>query len=283
MDMREFDSPTQNTWCPGCGNFSILAAAKQAMFELVKSGEVKPEQIVMSAGVGCHGKIADYIKINSFYSLHGRVPPPLMGIKVANQRLKVIAFSGDGDSYDEGVSHLIHAARRNLDVAFIVHDNQVFALTTSQVTPTTPLGFKTKSAPKGSFEVPLNPLHLMLASGATFVARGFTGEIPHLRSLILQAIRHRGFGFVDVLQDCRTFNPTLEKFKPKVHDINKEGHDVADFAAAWERAKEWNSRIPIGVFYRIDKETYEKQLLGNRVLVDEKPLSSVQSLLKEFM
>ncbi len=282
MDMREFDSIANNTWCPGCGNFSILAAAKQAMAELVQSGEVKPEQIVISSGVGCHGKISDYIKVNSFYCLHGRVIPPLQGIKVANQRLKVIGFAGDGDAYDEGVSHLIHTARRNLDATVIVHNNQVFALTTSQVTPTTPIGFKTKSTPKGSFETPLNPLHLMLASGATFVARGFTGDMQHLRSLILQALKHRGFAFIDVLQDCPSFNPTLQKFKPKVYDLNKEGHNVEDFGAAWEKAKEWDDRIPIGLFYRVEKEIYEKQLMGDRVLAEEKPLPSIQGVLKEF-
>lgn len=283
MDVREFDSIAKNTWCPGCGNFNILAAAKQAMAELVQSGEVKPEQIVISSGVGCHGKISDYIKVNSFYCLHGRVIPPLQGIKVANQRLKVIGFAGDGDAYDEGVSHLIHTARRNLDATVIVHNNQVFALTTSQVTPTTPIGFKTKSTPKGSFETPLNPLYLMLASGATFVARGFTGNMQHLRSLILQALKHRGFAFIDVLQDCPSFNPTLQKLKPKVYDLNKEGHNVEDFGAAWEKAKEWNDRIPIGLFYRVEKEIYEKQLMGDRVLAEEKPLPSIQGVLKEFI
>lgn len=282
MDVREFDSIAKNTWCPGCGNFNILAAAKQAMAELVQSGEVKPEQIVILSGVGCHGKISDYIKVNSFYCLHGRVIPPLQGMKVANQRLKVIGFAGDGDAYDEGVSHLIHTARRNLDATVIVHNNQVFALTTSQVTPTTPIGFKTKSAPKGSFETPLNPLHLMLASGATFVARGFTGDMQHLRSLILQAVKHRGFAFIDVLQNCPSFNPTLQKFKPKVYDLNKEGHNVEDFGAAWEKAKEWDDRIPIGLFYRVEKEIYEKQLMGDRVLAEEKPLPSIQGVLKEF-
>jgi len=282
MDMRAFDSPTKNTWCPGCNNFGILSAVKGVLAELVNSGEAKPEELVILSGVGCHGKISDYVKANSFYCLHGRVPPPAMGVKIANQRLKVIAFAGDGDAYDEGVSHVIHSARRNLDIAFIVHDNEVFALTTSQATPTTKIGFKAKTVPKGSFEIPLNPLHLMLACGATFVARGYSGDMRHLRGLILEAVRHRGFGFVDVIQECVTFNPIREKYGPRIYDLNKEGHNTTDFAAAWKKAKEWEERIPIGIFYRVEKETYEKQLLGDRVLVDEKPLPSIQVLLQEF-
>ncbi|MEM3421144.1 MAG: thiamine pyrophosphate-dependent enzyme, partial [Candidatus Hadarchaeum sp.] len=131
MEMKDFDTPTKNTWCPGCNNFGILVTAKQVLAELVNSGEVKPEEVVVLSGVGCHGKISDYLRVNSFYCLHGRVLPPAMGIKVANQRLKVIAFAGDGDAYAEGISHVVHAARRNLDVTLIVHDNEVFALTTS--------------------------------------------------------------------------------------------------------------------------------------------------------
>ncbi len=283
MDMRAFDSPAKNTWCPGCNNFGIEASAKYALAELVKSGEAKPEELVILSGVGCHGKMSDYIKVNSFYCLHGRVVPPAMGMKVANQRLKVIAFEGDGDAYDEGISHVIHAARRNLDIALVVHDNEVFALTTSQATPTTKIGFKAKTVPKGSFEPPLNPMHLMLACGATFVARGFSGDPRHLRSLMLEAIRHRGFGFIDVIQECVTFNPIRKKYGPKIYDLNKAGHDVKDFAAAWERANEWDEKIPIGIFYRVERETYEKQLLGDRVLADEKPLPSIQAALREFM
>ncbi len=281
MDMREFDSPTKNTWCPGCNNFGILSVAKQALAELVNSGEAKPEELVIVSGVGCHGKISDYIKANSFYSLHGRPVPPAMGIKVANQKLKVIVFEGDGDAYDEGVSHVIHAARRNLDIALVVHDNEVFALTTSQVTPTTKVGFRTKSAPKGSFETPLNPLHLMLSCGATFVARGFSGNPRHLKSLLVEAVRHKGFGFIDVIQECVTFNPIREKYLPKIYDLNNEGHDVTDFSAAWEKAEEME-RIPTGIFYRIEKEIYEKQLLRDRVLADEEPIPSIKKILQDF-
>jgi len=281
MELKELDSPIRSTWCPGCNNFGILTAAKQAMAELVNSGEAKPEEIVMVSGVGCHGKISDYIKINSFYSLHGRVLPPAMGVKVANPRLKVVAFEGDGDAYAEGVSHIVHAARRNLDITLVVHDNEVFALTTSQATPTTKIGFRTKSAPKGSFETPLNPLHLMLSCGGTFVARGYSGNLKHLKSLLVEAIRHRGFGFVDVIQECVTFNPIREKYVPRIYDLNSENHDVSNFSAAWGKAKE-TERIPIGIFYRVEKETYEKQLLGDRVLADETPKTTVEKILQGF-
>jgi 2-oxoglutarate ferredoxin oxidoreductase subunit beta len=282
VEMSDFDSPAKNTWCPGCNNFGILAAVKQVLAELVNSGEARPEEIVILSGVGCHGKISDYIRVNSFYCLHGRTVPPAMGIKVANQRLKIIAFSGDGDAYAEGISHVVHAARRNLNMTLVVHDNEVFALTTSQVTPTTKRGFRTKSAPKGSFEAPLNPLHLMLSCGATFVARGFSGDPRHLRSILMEAVRHRGFSFIDVIQECVTFNPIKEKYLPKIYDLNKEGHDVTNFSAAWERASEVE-RIPIGIFYRVERETYEKQLLGERILAEEKPIPSIKKALQEFI
>lgn len=282
MEMKDFDTPAKNTWCPGCNNFGILGVAKQVLAELVNSGETKPEEIVVLSGVGCHGKISDYLRVNSFYCLHGRVLPPAMGIKVANQRLKVIAFAGDGDAYAEGISHVVHAARRNLDVTLIVHDNEVFALTTSQVTPTTRVGFRTKSAPKGSFETPLNPLQLMLACGATFVARGFSGDQKILKRVMLEAVRHCGFSFIDVIQECVTFNPIREKYLPKIYDLNKEGHDVTDFSAAWNRAGE-TERIPVGIFYRVEKQTYEKQLLGERILSGESPETSIKKALQQLM
>lgn len=283
MDVKDFNTPSKNTWCPGCNNFGVESAAKSALAELVNSGDVKLENLVILSGVGCHGKISDYVKVNSFYALHGRGMPPAMGLRVANPRLKVILFAGDGDAYDEGISHVVHAARRNLDLTLVVHDNEVFALTTSQVTPTTKPGFRTKTAPKGSFETPLNPLHLMLAAGATFVARGFSGDMRHLKSLMLEATRHRGFALVEVIQECITFNPIRAKYLPKIYDLNKEGHDPSNFAAAWQKASEWEEKIPIGIFYKVQKETYEKQLLGDRILVDEKPLQSVKKILDEFL
>ncbi|MGQ9788126.1 MAG: thiamine pyrophosphate-dependent enzyme [Candidatus Hadarchaeaceae archaeon] len=282
MEIKDFDTPAKNTWCPGCNNFGILGVVKQVLTELVNSDEAKLEEIVVLSGVGCHGKISDYLRVNSFYCLHGRVLPAAMGVKVANQRLKVIAFAGDGDAYSEGISHVIHAARRNLDLTLIVHDNEVFALTTSQVTPTTKVGFRTKSAPKGSFETPLNPLQLMLACGATFVARGFSGEPKLLKRTMLEAVRHRGFSFIDVIQECVTFNPIREKYLPKMYDLNNEGHNFTSFEAAWMRAGE-TERIPLGIFYRVEKQTYEKQLLGEKILSEESPETSVKEVLQQFL
>jgi 2-oxoglutarate ferredoxin oxidoreductase subunit beta len=279
----ELGTPSKNTWCPGCGDFGILQAVKSAFQGLVDSGDVKPEEIVISSGIGCHAKIVDYVKVNSFYSIHGRVPATISGAKIANPRLKVIGFAGDGDAYDEGISHMVHSARRNIDITMIVHDNQVFALTTGQVTPTSPLGFKGKSTPKGCIEPPINPLHLMLASGATFVARGFSGDIKHLAGLIEEAVRHPGFSVVDVLQPCVSFNDTTQFFKERVYNLNEEGHDVENFKAAWEKAQEKDDRIPIGIFYRVKRDTFESRLLGERVPAEEKGAPSVASVVEEHL
>lgn len=279
----KLDTPVKNTWCPGCGNFGILQAVKMAFSELIESGEVKPEEIVISAGIGCHAKIMDYVKVNSFYVIHGRVPAALTGVKIANPRLKPVGFAGDGDAYDEGVSHMVHAARRNIDITMIVHDNQVFALTTGQVTPTSPIGFKGKSTPKGNVEPPLNPLQLMLASGATFVARGFAGDLHHLKALLKEAVLHRGFSLVDVLQPCVTFNNTFPFYRERVYNLNEREHDVGDFKVAWDKAQEWNDRIPIGIFYKVERETYERQLLGERTPVSEKEIPSVSPILNSHM
>ncbi len=279
----ELDTPMKNTWCPGCGNFGILQAVKLAFSELIESEEIKPEEIVISAGIGCHAKIMDYVKVNSFYAIHGRVPAVLTGVKIANPRLKPVGFAGDGDAYDEGVSHMVHAARRNVDITMVVHNNQVFALTTGQVTPTSPVGFKGKSTPKGNVEAPLNPLLLMLASGATFVARGFAGDVKHLKALIKDAVLHKGFSLVDVLQPCVTFNNTFPFYRQRVYNLNEEGHDVGDFRAAWEKAQEWNDRVPIGIFYRVERETYERQLLGERAPVSEKEILPVGPILNSHV
>ena len=176
-------------------------------------------------------------------------------MKLANPNLKVIGFSGDGDSYAEGIAHLIHSAKRNTDITMIIHDNEVFALTTGQFTPTSKKGFKGKSSPKGSIEDPINPLLMMLASGASFVARGYSGKIDHLKELIKRAVKHRGFSFIEVMQPCVAFNNTYQVLNEKVVEMKEDNLD--NLEKAMEKVNNFNGKIPIGVFYQVEKQVFE--------------------------
>ena len=173
--VKELETHAQNTWCPGCGNFAILNSIKKILAD-IKDEDFDLNRIVLASGIGCHAKIADYVNVNSFYSIHGRVPPAISGIKLANPDLVVVGHAGDGDAYVEGIEHLIFSAKRNINVTFIVHNNRVYGLTTGQFTPTSPTGFKGRSTPKGTTEEPLNPIEVMLSAGATFVARGYSAK-----------------------------------------------------------------------------------------------------------
>jgi 2-oxoglutarate/2-oxoacid ferredoxin oxidoreductase subunit beta len=267
---KELGTYAQNTWCPGCGNFGILASVKKALTDLEDDG-LDLNKVAIVSGIGCHAKIADYINVNSFYSIHGRVPPPMTGIKLANPDLTVIGYAGDGDAYGEGIEHLIFSAKRNIDMTFIVHNNRIYGLTTGQFTPTSPPGFKGRSTPKGSPEDPLNPVELMISAGATFVARGYTKNMTHLQSLIKTAINHKGFSFIDVLQPCFTFFNTYDYYNERVYEFTEQDHDASDRNQAFVKAREWTygegERIPIGIFYQVQKPTYEERLLAGRVPV----------------
>jgi len=272
--IKELGTYAQNTWCPGCGNFGILTSIKKALAELEEDG-LDLNKVAIVSGIGCHAKIVDYININSFYSIHGRVPPPMTGIKLANPDLTVIGFAGDGDAYGEGIEHLIFSAKRNIDMTFIVHNNRVYGLTTGQFTPTSPPDFKGRSTPKGSPEGPLNPVELMLSAGATFVARAYTKNMQHLQSLIKTAVNHKGFSFIDVLQPCFTFFNTYDFYNERVYEFSAKDHDVSDRKAAIVKAGEWaygkGEKIPIGIFYQIIKPTYEEKLLEGRIPVQLTP------------
>jgi len=250
MTGRQLITDAQNTWCPGCGNFSIQHTLKNVLMEMELEGR-SLDDVVLVSGIGCHAKIADYLNINSFYALHGRTIPVATGIKLGNPRLTVICCTGDGDSYAEGLDHLIFAAKRNIDITVIVHNNRVYGLTTGQYTPTSPLGFKGKSTPSGTAEYPLNPLELMLASGATWVARGYTKKMDLLKKLVVEGIAHKGFSFIDVLQICATFFPAADYYSPRVYELS--GHDPTDFESACIKAREWDynsdARIALGTFF----------------------------------
>jgi 2-oxoglutarate ferredoxin oxidoreductase subunit beta len=272
--IKELGTYAQNTWCPGCGNFGILTSIKKALADLEEDG-LDLNKVAIVSGIGCHAKIVDYINVNTFYSIHGRVPPPMTGIKLANPDLTVIGHAGDGDAYGEGIEHLIFSAKRNIDMTFIVHNNRVYGLTTGQFTPTSPPDFKGRSTPKGSPEGPLNPIELILSAGATFVARGYTKNMQHLQSLIKTAVNHKGFSFIDVLQPCFTFFNTYDYYNERVYEFTSKDHDVSDRKAALVKAGEWaygeGDKIPIGIFYQVIKPTYEEKLLEGRIPVQLTP------------
>jgi len=220
------------------------------------------ENVVIVTGIGCHGKIVDYLNVNGFHGLHGRVLPVATAIKLANPDLEVIGFSGDADCYDEGWDHFCHAVRRNMDVTVIVHDNMVLGLTTGQTTATSQKGFKSKSTPFGSVIPPLNPLAHALAANGTFVARGFAGDTKHLQKLMVEAIKHKGFGYIDVFQPCVSFNyvNTWDFYRQRVYKLEETEHDVRDKQKALEKSSEWGEKIPIGVFYKEERPTYRDSL-----------------------
>jgi 2-oxoglutarate ferredoxin oxidoreductase subunit beta len=256
--LDDLKTPKTNTWCPGCGNFGILIAFKKALIEL----GLEREEAVLVSGIGCHGKMVNYVNINGFHGIHGRVLPLAQGIKLANPNLTVVGFAGDADQYNEGWSHFAHAIRTNIDMTLIVHNNMVLGLTTGQATSTSQQGFKSKSTPFGVIPPMLNPLAHALVSNGTFLARGFSGDMFHLKNLIVKAIKHRGFAFIDVFQPCVTFNylNTYDWFRQRVYKLEEENHDVTDRKKALEKALEWGDRIPIGIFYNKERPTYHDNL-----------------------
>jgi len=283
VTMQDLATPSTNTWCPGCGNFGILTAAKRAIIQL----SLEREQVAAVSGIGCHGKITNYIKVNGIHVIHGRVLPVATAIKLANRELTVLGFAGDGDAYNIGLGHLSHAARRNPDITYIVHNNLIYGLTTGQTSPTTKRGCKTKSSPRGVFETAINPLTQALAGDASFVARGYAGDVRHLTELFKQAITHPGFALVDVLQPCVAWNRinTYEFYRERVYKLEEVGHDPTDIIEAYQRALEWGERIPIGVFYRAERPVYRRNFpfLEGAPLVRQKLDDiDISGLLEEF-
>lgn len=277
---RDLGTDTENTWCPGCGNFGILNAVKTAVEKLEEEG-IKREKILISAGIGCHAKIFDYLDLSGLYSIHGREISTIQGMKFANPELKVIGFGGDGDTYGEGLSHLIFAAKRNADITMVVHNNGNYALTTGQMSPTSIEGFKGPSTPEGSKEEPINPLDVLLSSGASFVSRGYPGKMDHLADLLVKAVKHEGFSLVDVLQPCVTFNDTYEKYNDLV-EILEEPAETREEARKLALKKE---SLPIGVLYEEDMPVFnEKVYPDTNPIKDkverEKRLKSIKKILE---
>jgi 2-oxoglutarate/2-oxoacid ferredoxin oxidoreductase subunit beta len=269
-------------WCPGCGNFAILKTFKDSMVEL----NIEPHQFTVVSGIGQAAKLPHYTKCNTFNGLHGRTLPVATGIRLANHTMLVIAESGDGDCYGEGGNHLLAAMRRNINVKLFVHDNQIYGLTKGQPSPTTIEGMVTKNMPFGVIAEQFNPMALAVALDCSFAARGYAADTEHLKGLMMEAVNHKGFALLDILQPCVTFNKvnTYDWYKQRVYHI-EPGYDPRDRKAAFAKALEWGDRIPIGVIYRNDRPAFEDRIpmLADKPLVrQEFDGTRIQRTIKEF-
>ncbi|MBD3290536.1 2-oxoacid ferredoxin oxidoreductase [candidate division KSB1 bacterium] len=286
VEVQDYYYPLKPTWCPGCGNFGIWNAFKSAL----ANQNIEPHEVLVVSGIGCGSKLPDYTRVNSLMTLHGRSLAVATGAQLSNHDLKIILAHGDGDGYSMGGNHLIHACRRNIDVVDIYQNNKIYGLTKGQYSPTSDKGFVTKTTLAGSIEKSVNPIALALAAGATFVSRGFAGELEHLIWLIEEALKHRGYSMIDVFQPCVTFNKvnTYQFYNKRVYKLQEENeYDSSDLGAAFAKSQEWGDRIPIGIFYQKKGEpTYQEHLpvLENKSLVKHGLRDSVPEEIKnEFM
>lgn len=263
MDLR---TKAKITWCAGCPNFGIYTAFMNVIKKLSEERKIDINKVVYVGGIGCAGKIVNYVNLSSVAGLHGRALALAVGIKIANPELNVIVFQGDGDTYNEGLSHFISACKQNPDVKLFVHNNKIFALTVGQNTYTTEEGFKSKSLGEEVFMKPLNPIALALVSGATFVARAYSLWLNHLEYVMRRAIEHKGFAFVDIIQPCITQHDTRKYFEERMYKLEDVGHDPKNFEEALKRALEYdynldpNAKVPIGIFYENNRITLEEGL-----------------------
>ena len=244
---KDFKPEVAPDWCPGCGDFGVLTGLFQACADL----QIQPHDLLVVSGIGCSSNLPGFIRSYGVHSLHGRALPFATGSKLANQAMTVVVTGGDGDGYGIGLNHFIQAMRRNIDVTYIVMDNEIYGLTTGQASPTTETGITTKTTPLGNLEGMLNPLALALASGCGFIARGFSGQPKHLVELYKAGIQHPGFALIDVFSPCVTFNKhnTYPWFRERVYKLEDENHETSNFHSAMDRALEWGDRIPIGLLY----------------------------------
>ncbi len=260
VDVNDYNNEYENKWCPGCGNFGVIAAMKDA---LVKQA-IAPHQILLISGIGQAAKLPHFMKCNMFQTLHGRALPIATGARMANHDLNIIVNSGDGDCYGEGGNHFLSAVRRNVDITLLVHNNKVYGLTKGQASPTSDMGMVTKIQRHGVISEPFAPLSVALSLGAGFVARGFAGDTEHLSYLIVEAMAHRGFSLIDILQPCVSFNKvnTYAWYKKRVYKLEETGYRPDDFEEALRLARQWGDRIPIGIVYREEKPTFEDKIPG---------------------
>src|SRR6195256_5183236 len=286
--MADLKGKVEPDWCPGCGDFGVLAAVQKALVEL----QIPNHNVVTISGIGCSSNFPGFINTYGMHTLHGRALVVATGVKLANHDLTVLVTGGDGDGFGIGGNHFVHSTRRNVDLLYIVMDNQIYGLTTGQTSPTSRVGMKTKSMPFGNIETPVNPISLALAAGATFVARGFSGEQKHLTELIKQGIEHKGFSFIDVFSPCVTYNHdnTFQWFRPRVKKLeDNPEYDSTDWSAAMQKSLLWGDEIPIGKFFeRTDVPTLNESepVLATEPLVKQSsriPADVARAFVEELM
>lgn len=284
---KDFRNSVKPNWCPGCGDFSVQAAIQRAAANV----GIEPHELAVVAGIGCSGRIAGYINSYGFHGIHGRALPIAQGLKMANRYLNVIASGGDGDGFAIGMAHTVHAIRRNIDVTYVVMDNQIYGLTKGQTSPRSAQGFITKSTPGGAIEPSLKPLEVALSAGATFVAQGFSTDIKELTALIEAGIQHKGFSFINVFSPCVTYNKinTYEWFKEhltKLADI--EGYDSQNRELAMQTVMEKEGLVTGIIYQDLETKSYQEKVPG----YSEQPLAELDmnlnegqfnELVKEFM
>lgn len=258
VDVKDFDNDFENKWCPGCGNFGIQTAMKEAFARM----GLGPDQVLLISGIGQAAKTPHFLNCNYFHTLHGRALAVATGAKVANHDLNIIVNSGDGDCYGEGGNHFLNAVRRNLDITLLVHDNQVYGLTKGQASPTSDRGMKTKVQPQGVILEPFHPLSVALSLGAGFVARAFSGNTDQIRDRIEEAMNFRGFAIIDIFQPCISFNRvnTWQWYNQRVYDLAETDHDPGDLEAALTLARTWGEKLPVGLFYKREKPSFTEQI-----------------------
>jgi len=270
------------TWCAGCGNWGIGKAIELAL----KKQQLTPDSVMLLFDIGCSGNMNDFINAYAMHTLHGRALATAVGVKIANHKLPVLVTGGDGALYGEGGNHFLHACRGNHDLTVVVHDNSVYGLTTGQVSPTAHKGMKSRSTPSGIIERPVNPLLLALTQGATFVAQGFTAQLPQLAELIVAGMQHHGLSIINVLQPCVTFNKenTYAYYIKNSYQLPAD-HDASNFAAALDQAQAvFAERFPLGILYQTTRPTYQDELpqLEHHSLVERSRFNHPENLLHIF-
>lgn len=259
--VKDFRNDVRPNWCPGCGDFSVQASIQRALAAMGK----EPHEVALISGIGCSGRISGYVNTYGLHGVHGRALPTAQGVKLANRDLTVLAAGGDGDGFGIGLNHFMHAVRRNIDITYIVMDNQIYGLTKGQTSPTSAHGFKAKTTPTGNIDNALVPSQIALAAGIGFLAQGFSSDVNQLVSLIEQAVNHKGFALVNVFSPCVTYNKinTYDFFRENVYNLDQdENYNPLDRALAMQTVIEHNG-LCTGLIYKDESRMqYQDQLPG---------------------